>query len=58
MNYSKWLKTSLSDYFKRRRFKMLNFYVNEALMKTKDNIKILDVGCASGKDFLCYLNHR
>lgn len=59
MTHKKWLKTSISRYFKERRFNQLDDLMDGALRSRHDEpIKILDVGCASGKDFISFLKNR
>ncbi len=54
MQYNKWLKTNASQYFKRRRFNFLDAMTNYQLTCSKEPLKVLEVGCASGKDFLSF----
>lgn len=54
MQYNKWLKTGASQYFKRRRFSFLDEMTQNALTNSKQPLKVLDIGCASGKDFLSF----
>lgn len=55
MKHSKWLQSSISERFKRRRFEKLNQLCGGRLTNPKRPIRILDVGCAQGKDVLRFI---
>ncbi len=55
MNYSKWLKTGISKKFKQRRFDKIDKMCNHQLTTPSKKIKVLDVGCAEGKDMLRFI---
>jgi len=50
-----WWSTSLSHYYKKRRF---NKIVNLLNIDLEKDLNILDVGSATGKDFIKFLNGR
>lgn len=55
MNYSKWLKTNISQKFKQRRFDTIDQMCDNQLSNPTKKIKVLDVGCAEGKDMLSFV---
>lgn len=57
MQYNKWLKTNASQYFKRRRFHFIDKMTGGAL-SGNSTLKVVDVGCASGKDFLSFMSDQ
>ena len=53
------LKSKLSNYLSVRRYSLLNkFYKPLLENKTNGNFKILEVGCAQGKDFLRHSSNK
>lgn len=55
MRYSNWLKTGLSKKLKARRFHELDAMCDYKLTKPTHKVRILDVGCAQGKDVLSFM---
>lgn len=55
MKHSRWLKTTISQTFKQRRFDTLDKMSNHQLTNPKGKIRVLDVGCAEGKDVLKFI---
>ena len=54
---SLWHATSLANYFKKRRLKFINSLI-EGTVFSSQNLKILDVGCNTGKDFIKLLQYN
>ena len=50
--YGFWLSTGLANILKRRRIKKLNQIFDGALFNEGKSLKILEIGCGSGKDFI------
>jgi len=58
MKHSRWLNMNISGYFKQRRFNTLDKLCNMQLTNPKKKIRILDVGCAEGKDLLRFIGNH
>lgn len=58
MKHNSWKKTNVARYFKQRRFNTLDAMTGHQLTNPTKPIRILDVGCAEGKDVLSFIpNH-
>jgi ubiquinone/menaquinone biosynthesis C-methylase UbiE len=55
MKHSEWLKTGISKTFKQRRFDTIDKLCHYQLSHPTRKIKVLDVGCAEGKDILSFI---